>query len=198
MTIKMTSCEHDIPPGRATFEEMVERLKNGDTSVLIPNDVNIMPTPKVLAVDPQKCNGCKLCEIACSLFHEGEVDPARSRIHILEWNITEAIFLPVLCQHCVDAPCKAVCPKDAISWQDDWGRVVIDYGRCVSCQMCVAACPFGAIGFDKAHEVVFKCDLCNGQPQCVNFCEPRALKFTYADRIPYSRIRQAACIRRKY
>ncbi len=197
MTIKMTSCEHDIPPGRATFEETVERLKNGDTSVLIPNDVNIHPTPKVLAVDPQKCNGCKLCEIACSLFHEGEVDPARSRIHLLEWNI-EGIFLPVLCQHCVDAPCKAACPKDAISWQDDWGRVVIDYDRCVSCQMCVAACPFGAIGFDKAREVVFKCDLCNGQPQCVNFCEPGALKFAYADRIPYPRIRQAACIRRKY
>ena len=197
MTIKMTSRNHDFPPGRVIPEEKVVRLKKGDPSVLIPHDGNIQATPKVLAVDPQKCNGCKLCEIACSLFHDGEVDPARSRIHVLEWNI-KGIFLPVLCQHCTDAPCRAACPKDAIFWQDDWGRVVIDYDRCVSCQMCVAACPFGAIGFDKAREVVLKCDLCNGQPQCVNFCEPGALTFAYADSIPYPRMRQAASIMRRY
>lgn len=197
MTIKMTSCENDFPPGRTISEETVARLKKGDPSVLIPCDGNIKATPKVLAVDPQKCNGCKLCEIACSLFHEGGVDPARSRIHILEWNL-KGVFLPVLCQHCADAPCRRACPKDAISWQDDWGRVVIDYDLCVSCQMCVAACPFGAIGFDKAREVVFKCDLCGGRPQCVNFCEPGALTFTYADRVPYPRIRQAAGIMRRY
>jgi len=197
MTIKMTSCEHGTPPGRAIPEDMVVRLKKGDTSVLIPSGGDIPATPKVLVVDPQKCNGCKLCEIACSLFHDGEVDPARSRIHVIEWNL-KGIFLPVFCQHCADAPCKKACPKDAISWQDDWGRVVIDYDRCVSCQMCVAACPFGAIGFDKAREVVLKCDLCDGRPQCVNFCEPGALTFAYADRIPSPRIRQAAGIMRRY
>lgn len=93
MTIKMTSRNHDFPPGRVIPEETVVRLKKGDPSVLIPHDDNIPATPKVLAVDPQKCNGCKLCEIACSLFHDGEVDPARSRIHVLEWNL-KGIFLP--------------------------------------------------------------------------------------------------------
>jgi len=197
MTIKIIPSEHDRPLCLAIPAETVDRLKKGDSSVLIPYADNIQATPKVLAVDPQKCNGCKLCEIACSLFHYSEVDQARSRIHVLEWNM-EGMFLPVFCQQCVDAPCKAACPKDAISWQDDWGRVVIDYDRCVSCQMCLAACPFGAIRFDKFREVVFKCDLCNGQPQCVNFCEPGALTFTYADRIPYPRIRLAAGIRRRY
>jgi len=197
MTIKIIPSEHDIPLGLSIPAETIDRLKKGDLSVLIPYAGNIQATPKVLDVNPQKCNGCKLCEIACSLFHDGEVDPARSRIHVFEWNMEES-FLPVFCQHCADAPCKAACPKDAISWQDDWGRVVIDYDRCVSCQMCLAACPFGAIRFDKVREVVFKCDLCNGQPQCVNFCEPGALTFTYADRIPYSRIRRAAGIRRRY
>jgi Fe-S-cluster-containing hydrogenase component 2 len=197
MMKKMTSYGHDTPPVYAIPEEILVRLKKGDPSVLIPNDDNIQPTPKVLAIEPQKCNGCRLCEIACSLFHCGEVDIARSRIHIMEWN-KERNFLPVLCQHCADAPCRAACPKEAISWRDDWGRVVIDYNRCVSCQMCLAACPFGAIGFDKAREVVFKCDLCDGQPQCVSFCEPGALTFTYADRIPSPRIRQAAGIMRRY
>ena len=197
MTIKIIPSDNEIPSGRVIPEEMVLRLKKGDPSVLISGSGDIQATPKVLAVDPRKCNGCRLCEIACSLSHEGEVDTARSRIRVLEWNL-EGIYLPVLCQHCVDAPCKAACPKDAISWQDDWGRVVIDYNRCVSCQMCVAACPFGAIGFDKVREVVFKCDLCDGRPQCVNFCGPGALTFTYADRIPNSRIRHAAGIMRRY
>ncbi|MFO7666206.1 MAG: 4Fe-4S dicluster domain-containing protein [Desulfobacterales bacterium] len=197
MTIKMTSYGNDIPPGHTIPEDTVVRLKKGDLSVLIPKDENIQAIPKVLAVDPQKCNGCRLCEIACSLFHDGEIDPSRSRINVVEWNL-KGIFLPVFCQHCADAPCKAACPKDAILWKDDWGRVVIDYDRCVSCQMCVAACPFGAIGFDKSREVVFKCDLCGGQPQCVNFCEPGAITFTYADRIPYPRIRKAAGIMRRY
>jgi Fe-S-cluster-containing hydrogenase component 2 len=197
MTIKTTSYEHDIHTIRSIPEDTVARLKKGDLSALIPNDLNIQAIPKVLTVDPQKCNGCRLCEIACSLFHEREVDPSRSRIHVLEWNL-KGIFLPVFCQHCADAPCKAACPKDAISWKDDWGRVVIDYDRCVSCQMCVAACPFGAIRFDKPREIIIKCDLCGGQPQCVNFCEPGALTFTYADRVPYPRMRKAAGIMRRY
>lgn len=197
MTEKSTSCERAVHSGHAIDEETVLRLKKGDPAALIPPDDKIHPTPKVLAVDPKKCNGCKLCEIACSLFHEGEVNTEKSRIRVLEWDV-KGIFLPVLCQHCVDAPCMAVCPKDAISWKDDWGRVVIDYDRCVSCQMCAAACAFGAIRFDRTRETVFKCDLCGGQPQCVNFCEPKAITFTYADRMPFARIRESACIMRRY
>ena len=197
MTIRSTPCEHKLPAGCAISEETVARLKNGDAAVLIPVCGNEPATPKVLGVDPKKCNGCRLCEVACSLIHEGEIEPARSRIQVLEWH-TDGIFLPVFCQHCADAPCKAACPRDAISWRDDWGRVVIDYDRCVSCRMCVAACPFGAMGFDKARQVVFKCDLCNGNPQCVNFCQPEALTFRDADRIQYPRIRQSAGILRRY
>jgi len=197
MTIRSTPCEHKIPADCAISEETVARLKNGDVAVLIPACGNDPATPKVLGVDPKKCNGCRLCEVACSLIHEGEIVPARSRIQVIEWHAS-GIFLPVFCQHCADAPCRAACPRDAISWRDDWGRVVIDYDRCVSCRMCVAACPFGAIRFDKARQVVFKCDLCNGNPQCVNFCQPEALTFRDADRIQSLRIRQSAGILRRY
>ncbi|RPJ10050.1 MAG: 4Fe-4S dicluster domain-containing protein, partial [Desulfobacteraceae bacterium] len=147
MTIRKASIGHEIPSCNAVSDETIARLKKGDISVLIPLDKNIKAVPKVIAVDPQKCNGCRLCETACSLFHKGETDPALSRIRIIEWDI-KGVFLPVLCQHCADAPCGKACPKDAISWNDDWGRVTIDYNRCVSCRMCEAACPYGAIRFD--------------------------------------------------
>jgi Fe-S-cluster-containing dehydrogenase component len=197
MSMEIVTTCHVTKPGCAVTEETVARLKRGDLSVLAPDDGELEQTPMVLAVDPQKCNGCKLCETACSLYNYREVDVSRSRIRVLEWN-TEGVFLPVFCQHCADAPCRAACPKDAISWLDDWGRVVIDYDRCVSCRMCLAACPFGAISFDRFRQVVFKCDLCGGRPQCVSFCEPGALTFTHADRVPYSVIRRAADVMRRY
>jgi Fe-S-cluster-containing dehydrogenase component len=197
MTLKTVANERIIPSGRVLSDELVLRLKKGDVSALFPAEGNIQPVPRVLAADPRKCNGCKLCETACSLFHEGEINMERSRIRILNWDL-EGVFLPVLCQQCAYAPCRAACPKEAISWREDWGRVMIDYDRCISCRMCAAACVFGAIRFDKAREMVFKCDLCGGQPQCVSFCEPGALTFTYADRVPFRRIREAAGIRRRY
>ena len=46
---------------------------------------------KALVVDPEKCNGCRLCEKACSLKHYGVEDPERSRIRIDEW---EGFFFP--------------------------------------------------------------------------------------------------------
>lgn len=197
MTIKTASIVREIPSLNSVSEEKASRLKNGDISVLIPTDEYTAAVPKILSVEPQKCNGCKLCEIACSLFHNGETDPALSRIRIIEWDM-KGVFLPVLCQHCADAPCRKACPKDAISWLDDWGRVAIDYNRCVSCRMCAAACPYGAIRFDNSREIIFKCDLCDGRPQCVDFCEPGALTFSYADRIQFPRIRKAADIIRRY
>jgi Fe-S-cluster-containing hydrogenase component 2 len=190
-------CGPDMWAGRIIPQKVIERLKQGDKEVLVPACDRIDTGSGMLVIDPQKCNGCKLCEFACSLFHEGEINLARSRIHVLEWN-SPGVFLPVLCQQCSDAPCRAACPKEAISWQDDTAQVVIDYDRCVSCGMCVAACPFGAMGFDGIRQMVFKCDVCGGNPQCVHFCEPGALTFPDADDLPVSRLRLSAGIRRRY
>jgi Fe-S-cluster-containing dehydrogenase component len=188
----------DNPAGRGNIPpDRIDRLKKGDVSVLVPAPKNLRPTPKVLVVDPLKCNGCGLCEIACVLSRTGDVDVSRSRIHVIPWN-SETIFLPVCCQHCAEAPCRTVCPKEAIYWDEGWGRVMIDYDRCVSCRQCAAACPYGAIGFDEAWKTVFKCDLCNGNPQCVSFCEPRALTFIDAYRLPVQRLRQSAGKLRRY
>ena len=41
---------------------------------------------KVLAVDYDKCTGCRTCEIVCSLQHNGEISPLKSRIRVVRWD----------------------------------------------------------------------------------------------------------------
>ena len=50
---------------------------------------------RVLAVDYEKCTGCRLCELVCSVRHEGVSNPARSRIRIVKWE-WEGIYVPVV------------------------------------------------------------------------------------------------------
>ena len=49
--------------------------------------------------------------------------------------------------------------------------------------MCAAVCPFGAMGFDPLAKKVIKCDFCDGDPQCVRFCETEAIQYVDADEV---------------
>jgi Fe-S-cluster-containing hydrogenase component 2 len=184
----------DIDAGQSKVipKKTVDQLKKGNPAVLVPAEDKALPLARVLCIHPEKCNGCGYCELACALFHTGESDTERSRIWIMEYA-DKGVFLPVACQHCVDAPCKKACPKEAIERNSDRECVTIDYDRCVSCQTCVAACPYGAVRFDQAREIVFKCDLCGGNPQCIHFCETGALTFQDPEQYRNPRVRQSAC-----
>ena len=144
---------------------------------------------KVLMIDYEKCTGCRLCELVCSVKHEGVSNPARSRIKIVKWE-WEGRYVPMSCQQCESAPCQAVCPVKAISRNGEMGRVEVDYDVCIGCRMCVAVCPFGAMGFNPLAKKVIKCDFCDGEPQCVRFCEPKAVQ--YVDAAQVSAVKQLA------
>lgn len=132
--------------------------------------------PKVLVVDPGKCTACRRCELACSFKHTGEFNPAAARLTVATF-LDEDYYLPVVCQHCDVPACQEVCPAGAISRDDKTGAVVINYERCIGCRMCVMACPFGGADYSISEKKVVKCDLCGGEPECVQNCVWGALEY---------------------
>lgn len=149
------------------------------------------PRKKVLNINYEKCTGCRLCEMICSVKHAGVSNPARSCIKVVKWE-SEGLYVPVSCQQCEDAPCMAACPVKAHYRDEALGRVMIDYDVCIGCRTCVTACPFGATNFDPVAKKVIKCDLCDGDPQCVSFCEVKCVDFVDAERVATSKKRDAA------
>lgn len=146
---------------------------------------------KVLYIDYQKCTGCRLCELVCSVSHDGISNPARSRIKVMKWE-AEGLYIPMSCQQCQDAPCMNVCPVKAIARDESLARVTVDYDKCIGCRSCVSVCPFGAMSFNTIDRKVFKCDVCDGDPQCVRFCDRKAVDYVQADSVSIDKKRDAA------
>ncbi len=133
---------------------------------------------RVIAIDYNKCTGCRICEIACSIKNSGEVNPGKSRIRVVRIETEEnALSFPVMCMKCVEAFCIAVCPVSAISIDQKTGARVIDVDKCIACSACVYACPFGAIAVDRTLGHAFNCNLCEGEPTCVQFCPRDAIQY---------------------
>ncbi len=133
---------------------------------------------RVIVVQSEKCTGCRMCELACSSTKEGVFIPSRSRIHVVT-NGLEGWSRPVVCLQCEDPMCMAVCSVGAISktetTQGD-SLISVNKEKCKGCYQCIVACPFGAIEFFKDLRAI-KCDLCGGDPACVDFCFYGCLKF---------------------
>ena len=146
---------------------------------------------KVLFIDYQKCTGCRTCEMVCSVKHDGVLNPMRSRIKVMKWE-PEGLYVPMACNQCQDAPCVNVCPVKALSRDEELGTVDVDYDVCIGCRSCVAVCPFGAMNFNTIDRRIFKCDLCDGEPQCVRFCDVEAVTYIDADEVSLDKKRQAA------
>jgi carbon-monoxide dehydrogenase iron sulfur subunit len=131
---------------------------------------------KMLMIYPDRCTGCHDCELACSFFHDGEFRPHTSRIHVYSWEM-EGFSMPTTCVQCEDAPCVAVCPTGAMYEDPGGNRVAWDEAKCIGCRMCTLACPFGAVVFETDKRRIIKCDLCDGQPECVKICPTCALDY---------------------
>ena len=114
------------------------------------------------------CSGCRRCEIACSLFHEGRIWPEASRVRV--FMFVPGVEVPHLCFQCEDYPCVEACPAEALSVDEKTGAVKVEVSKCTACGVCVEACPGRVPHLHPSGNYMVICDLCNGQPKCVEAC----------------------------
>ncbi len=116
-----------------------------------------------MVVDLDKCTGCQACVVACQA--ENNI-PINTKDYFLqrrayEWIRIErywegeypnikARFMPVLCQHCENAPCEPVCPVYA-TYRNEEGLNVQVYNRCVGTRYCINNCPYQVRMFNFWH-----------------------------------------------
>ncbi len=132
---------------------------------------------KALVYYPDKCTACRDCEIACSFKYHGEFNPAKSRINVSIF-LEDAFYLPAACYQCDNPGCATVCPTGALHLpKNENGVVQYNPNKCIGCRMCTLGCPFGVIHYLADTGKVQKCDLCEGDPECVKFCVPGAIVY---------------------
>jgi Fe-S-cluster-containing hydrogenase component 2 len=51
---------------------------------------------KMLIIDHEKCTGCRLCELVCSVKHTRVSNPSKSRVSVMKWDM-EGFYLPMVC-----------------------------------------------------------------------------------------------------
>ncbi len=123
------------------------------------------------------CTGCRLCETACSLFHEGTVWPEASRIRV-EQFYPGPLDIPVICHRCFERHCVEACPTNALFYDEAAQVVRLHADECNSCQACYSACPHtGAIAPHPKTHLPMQCDLCDGDPRCVAACPSGCLSW---------------------
>lgn len=130
--------------------------------------------------DGERCIWCRSCELICSLYHEGLCSPSLSRIRI-SLNIFELSVEAYVCRNCKDPSCFKICPSGAIRWDEEIRSYRIFEDECTACGLCAKACPYNVtkniIFFNPTRNAYVKCDLCSGNPQCVQICPSKALKY---------------------
>lgn len=50
-----------------------------------------------------------------------------------------------MCQKCVNRVCETVCPAHVYEWQEDEGKLIVNFENCLECGACRIACPYNAI-----------------------------------------------------
>jgi Fe-S-cluster-containing dehydrogenase component len=97
--------------------------------------------------------------------------------------------VPVVCMHCDSPTCAEVCPADAIKRTEDGIVQSARKPRCIACNNCVLACPFGVPKMNTGMHLMMKCDMCYDRtsvglkPMCASVCPSQALFFGTRDEI---------------
>lgn len=154
---------HHTMEGRQLAVETTEKLykESGDIGLHKHKIFSIWNGHKydghkwAMGIDLNSCTGCSSCVVACQ--SENNI-PVVGKKYVLagremhwiridryfsgdEKKSVDAIFQPVLCQHCENAPCETVCPVLATVHSDE-GLNDMVYNRCVGTRYCANNCPY--------------------------------------------------------
>jgi len=164
-------------------------------------------TQLALVIDLNVCVGCHACVTSCKEWNtSGPAGPLSdsdpyganpsgtffNRVQTFEVGTfpnTQTVHFPKSCLHCEEPPCVPVCPTGASYKRKEDGIVLVDYDKCIGCEYCTWACPYGAREIDAKQKVMKKCTLCvdriysttlpeaDRKPSCVMACPTSARLF---------------------
>ena len=133
---------------------------------------------KRLVIDLDKCDRCDHCGVSCSYFYR----PHATDHGVL--TLRERATFALVCRRCEEPSCVDACPFNALERQGD-GVLKRHNLRCVSCKLCVHACPFGTIYPDMVPFYATPCSFCLGptdsEPPCARSCGRGALAYREVD-----------------
>jgi Fe-S-cluster-containing hydrogenase component 2 len=122
-----------------------------------------------IEVQKERCTGCHLCEMVCSIFHLQIINPSKSAIRILKDDLETGIHTPMVCRQCKKMKCienedaDEALEKKRFIW--NWQRA--------------ESCPFN--GLSVFEKTAYHCDLCGGVPQCILVCTNGAITVKRSD-----------------
>jgi Fe-S-cluster-containing dehydrogenase component len=111
-----------------------------------------------MVIDLQKCVGCGACAFACKAENNtrtranGQSHNWCDLIMKTEGTFPKAVHtvMPVLCNHCSNAPCVAACPVTPKAvYKTPEGITMNDNERCIGCRACQNACPYSHAELDE-------------------------------------------------
>jgi Fe-S-cluster-containing dehydrogenase component len=119
-----------------------------------------------MIVDVARCDNCRACFLAVKDEHMGNDFPGYAAAQPAQghnwldirrkergsYPLVEAHFMPVMCNHCDDAPCMKAATNGAVSKRAD-GIVIIDPEKSKGQRQIVDACPYGAISWNEEKQI---------------------------------------------
>ncbi len=119
-----------------------------------------------MIIDVARCDNCRNCFLAAKDEHVGNDFPGYAAAQPAQghrwidirrkergaYPLVDAHFMPVMCNHCDDAPCMKVAKNGAIRKRDD-GIVIIDPEKSRGQREIVAACPYGAVYWNEEQQI---------------------------------------------
>jgi anaerobic carbon-monoxide dehydrogenase iron sulfur subunit len=120
-----------------------------------------------LQVKEDRCSGCNVCRVVCTLESFSAVQPSQALLKIKGLFPNPGKYEIAYCKQC--GVCARECPEDAI--KESGGEYNIDYDLCTQCLICVDSCPFDVI-------VVLESGYpakCTGCGKCVELCPRDAI-----------------------